>query len=66
MWTVKSMPIMTECLRGGSIVQNAVLSSTYSLAARENLKFSFNAITLSYNLSEALEIIAPMSFTLNC
>lgn len=57
---------MTECLCGGSIVQNAVPSSIYGLVARENLKFSFNAVALNYNLSEALEIMAPVSFTLNC
>lgn len=49
---------MTEWRHGGSIVQNAVASSIYSLAAAENLKFSFNTVALNYNLAEALEIMA--------
>lgn len=66
LWTVKSMPIMTECSRGSSIVWNPVLVSIYSLVARENLKFLFSAVALNYILSEALEIMEPMSFKLNC
>lgn len=54
----KSSPVMTEWRHGGSIVQNAVASSIYSLAAAENLKFSFNTVALNYNLAEALEIMA--------
>lgn len=65
LWTAKSMPVTIECLRGGSIVWNAVPSSIYSLVAKENLKFPCNAVALNYNLAEALEIMAPVSFTLN-
>lgn len=57
----KSLPDMTEWRHGGSIVQNAVASSIYSLAAAEKLKFSFNTVALNYNLAEALEIMAPGS-----
>lgn len=57
----KSMPVMTEWRHGGSIVQTAVASSIYSLAAAEKLKFSFNTVALNYNLSQALEIMAPVS-----
>lgn len=67
LWTVKSMPIMTECLRRGSIVQNTVLSSIGSFTARKTfLKISFNAIALNYNLAEALATRVPMSFKVNC
>lgn len=55
------MPVMTERRHGGSIVQNAVASSIYSLAAAEELKFSFNTVALNYDLSEALEIMVPVS-----
>lgn len=37
---VKSMPGMTKCLRGGSVVHKAVPSSMYSLVASEKLKLS--------------------------
>lgn len=63
LWTVKSMPIMTECRLGGSTVWNAVPSSIYSLVVRENLKFSLNAVVLNYRPSEALEIMHHVSPT---
>lgn len=63
---VQSMPIMTEYLHGGSIVWNVVPASIYSLSAEEKLKFSFSAVALNYNISEALEIMEPVSFTRNC
>ena len=66
LWAVQSMSITTECPRGGSIVQNVVPASICSLDAGENLKFSFSAVTLNYNISEALEIMEPVSFTRNC
>lgn len=36
------------------------------LDAEENLKVSFSAVALNYNISEALEIMEPVSFTQNC